>query len=90
MTRKRVNIVLDEDVHKESVKFAVKAGWDFSEFVNLMLETFLYSEDMEVRKALIKGMFEMEGRKRGFIVTKDTLKLKGEQWHHEKAKKRNK
>jgi len=90
MTKKRVNIVLDENVHKEGVIVAAKAGWDFSEFVNLMLEFFLYTEDIEGRDALLKGMFEMEGRKRGLIVKKDALEVKGEKWNRGSAEKKKK
>lgn len=90
MGKKRVNIVLNEDVHKEAVIFAARGGWDFSEFVNLMLETFLYSEDKEVFEAMLKGMLATEVRRHGFAIEKDALQLKGEQLHREKSKKRKK
>ena len=87
MGRKRVNIVLNEDVHKKGVMYAAKAGWDFSEFVNLMLETFLHSEDKELVLGWLKEMFVMEGRRRGFTISKDALQLKEGQTHQEPGKK---
>jgi hypothetical protein len=88
MTKKRVNIVLDEAIHRESVTLAKSFGYDFSSFVNLMLETLLYPYEIEGQEALLTEMFAKELRSRGFIVTKDALKFKGEKWHREQAKKK--
>lgn len=90
MKKKRVNIVLNEDIHRESVKLAKSFGYDFSSFVNLMLETLLYPEKIEGQEELLTEMFAKELRGRGFIVAKGALQFKGEKWHRERAEKREK
>lgn len=90
MTKKRVNIVLDEDVHRDSVNLAKSFGYDFSSFVNLMLETLLSPEEIEGKEQLLTEMFVKELRGRGFIVKKNALQLKGEKWHRDREKKRAK
>jgi hypothetical protein len=67
--RKRVNVVLDEDIHKESIKLAEFYGFDFSSFVNLMLEAALSAEEQD---HMISSMFASMLRRRGFMVTKDS------------------
>jgi hypothetical protein len=83
--RRRVNVVLDEDIHVEAVKLAESLRMDFSAFVNLMLEATLSAEE---RDHMVASMYATILRRQGFIVTKDHSKLKGEKWHREQAKKR--
>jgi len=83
--RRRVNIVLDEDIHIEAVKLAESLRMDFSALVNLMLEAALSAEE---RDNMVASMYATILRRRGFIVTKDSAELKGEKWHREQAKKR--
>jgi antitoxin component of RelBE/YafQ-DinJ toxin-antitoxin module len=88
MSKKRVNIVLDENVHRYAVTLAKSFGYDFSSFVNLMLETVISPEEIEGHQELLAEMIVKEIRGRGFIVSKDALKPRGEKWHGERTEKR--
>lgn len=79
--RRRVNVVLDEDIHKESVKLAESLRMDFSALVNLMLEAALSAEEQD---NMVGSMYATILRRRGFIVTKDPTQLKGEKWHRKR------
>ena len=88
MGKKKFNLVLDEDVQRESARLAASFGFDWSGFVNLMLKTVLMPENVEGQESLLTEMFVKELRQRGFVVAKDALQLKGEQWHRKQAKKK--
>jgi antitoxin component of RelBE/YafQ-DinJ toxin-antitoxin module len=90
MTKKRVNIVLDEDVHRDAVTLAKSFGYDFSSFVNLMLETVISPEEIEGQQELLAEMIVKEIRGRGFNVTKESLKPRAEKWNREQGEKRKK
>ena len=86
--RRRVNVVLDEDIHRESVKLADSLRLDFSAFVNLMLEAALSAEEQD---EMVGSMYATHLRRRGFIVTKDHDELerlkKKRQLEFEQAKR---
>jgi hypothetical protein len=88
MTKTRVNIMLDEEIHKDSVKLAKSYGYDFSSFVNLMLDTLLNPVNVEDIQPLMREMIIRELNNRGFFVPSDALQIKGAQGHHEQAGKR--
>ena len=71
--RKRINVVLDEDIHRESVKLAARHRLDFSAFVNLMLEAALSAEEQHL---MIGSMYATILRMRGYNVCKDPNSLK--------------
>lgn len=83
--RKRVNVVLDEGIHKESVKLAERLRLDFSTFVNLMLEAALSGEEQD---QMVASMYATVLRRRGYTVVKGTDASKGEKQGREQAKKR--
>jgi hypothetical protein len=87
VARKRVNVVLDEDIHEEGIKLAESLRMDFSALVNVMLETALSAEE---RDTMVTSMYATILRRHGLIVTKDHSKVKDEKWHREQAKKRKK
>jgi antitoxin component of RelBE/YafQ-DinJ toxin-antitoxin module len=88
MKKKRVNVILDENIHKESVRLAKSFGYDFSSFVNLMLETLLNPVDIEGQEQLLTEMFVKELTSRGFTVTKGALQLKGKKIQRQYVKKK--
>ena len=82
--RRRVNVVLDEDIHEEGVKLAESLRLDFSALVNLMLEAALSAEE---RDNMVSSMYATILRRNGFIVTKNPDKLKDEEWQRDHVKK---
>jgi hypothetical protein len=85
--RRRVNVVLDEDIHIEGVKLAESLRMDFSALVNVMLEAALSAEE---RDHMVTSMYLTILRRGGFIVTKDPRDLKGEKLQREQAEKKKK
>jgi hypothetical protein len=84
MERKRVNIVLDEDIHGEGIKLAESLRMDFSALVNLMLEAALSAEE---RDNMVASMYATILRRRGFIVTKNSGELRGDKRQDEHVQK---
>ena len=85
--RRRVNIIIDKDIHVQAVKLAEGLRLDFSTLVNLMLEAALSAEE---QNNMVESMFATMLRRTGFIVSRNPDGVKDKKAHNEQSQKKKK